>query len=70
MFSLLTCFRSCPSLQITRIALILLLFELNFILFELSFEAEVGEYSGSAFSDEGDGFLETPGMFFHDVCDD
>ena len=55
-----------PSLKRSVIAL---LFELNFVLLELAFKAKVGAYAGSVFSDEGDRLLETPGVFFHQVCD-
>ena len=45
-------------------------FELYFVLFELSFEAEVGTDDGSAFAYVGDGFFEGPKVCFHEVGKD
>ena len=41
-----------------------------FVVFELSFEAKVGTYFGSAFSNEGDGLFEAQVVLLHEIGDD
>lgn len=70
MFALLASFGAGSSFEVGLGLVLLLLFELNFELFELPFEAQVGEDGRSTFADEGDCFPEAPGVLFHYVCAD
>lgn len=65
MLSLLAGFGTCSSL--VCFLRILYLFELIFVLFELSFEAKVGTYDGPYFSDKGDGLFKIPVIDFHEI---
>jgi hypothetical protein len=47
-----------------------LLIEIDLVLFELSFEAKVGEDVGSFLPDCGDGLSEGPVVLSHEVSDD
>ena len=67
MFALLASFGAGPSFEVGLGLVLLLLFELDFELFELPFEAQVGEDGRSTFADECDCFLEAPGVLFHYV---
>lgn len=65
MLSLLAGFGTCPSL--VCFLRILYLFELIFVLFELSFEAKVGAYNRSSFSDKGNSLFKIPVIDFHEI---
>jgi hypothetical protein len=55
-----------PGLEVTLCVLI----EVVLVLFELAFEAKVGEDLGSLLPDCGDGLLEGPVVLSHEVGDD
>ncbi len=66
MLSLLACLGAKPPLK----AILSLPVQEYLILFELAFEAEVGQHIGPLLPNKGNGLLEAPVLLAHEVGDD